>query len=100
MTIPVVHTAEFLIFAVRVTPRAGRTSIAGVRGDALAVRVAAAPVDGAANDALLAFLAQTFDRPRRDVQIVSGHSSRDKKVMIAGLTETEFDARLNVILSA
>lgn len=88
------------MFAVRVVPRAGRTAIAGVRGDALAIRLAAAPVDGAANDALITFLAQTFDRPRRDVTIVSGHTSRDKRVAIAGLTEAEFNARLDDILNA
>ena len=81
-------------------PRAGRTTIAGVRGNALAIRLAAAPVDGAANEALIAFLADTFDHPRRDITIVSGHTSRDKRVAIAGLTEAEFDARLNDILSA
>lgn len=83
----------------RVTPRAGRTSIAGVRGSALAIRLAAAPVDGAANEALIAFLADTFDRPRRDITIVSGHASRDKRVAIAGLTESQFTERLNDILS-
>jgi uncharacterized protein (TIGR00251 family) len=88
------------MFAVRVVPRAGRTAIAGVRGDALAIRLAAAPVDGAANVALITFLAETFSRPRRDVTIVSGHTSRDKRVAIAGLTEAEFDARLNDILNA
>ena len=81
-------------------PRAGRTTIAGIRGNALAIRLAAAPVDGAANEALIAFLADTFDRPRRDITIVSGHTSRDKRVAIAGLTEDEFDARLNDILNA
>lgn len=91
--------ASGLAFAVRVTPRAGRTSIAGVRGSALAIRLAAAPVDGAANEALIAFLADTFDRPRRDITIVSGHTSRDKRVAIAGLTESQFTERLNDILS-
>ena len=66
----------------------------------MAIRLAAAPVDGAANEALIAFLADTFDRPRRDITIVSGHTSRDKRVAIAGLTEAEFDARLNDILNA
>jgi uncharacterized protein (TIGR00251 family) len=73
--------------------------IAGVRGNALAVRLAVAPVDGAANDALIAFLAETFDRPRRDITIVAGSTSRDKRVAIAGLTESQFVERLNDILS-
>jgi uncharacterized protein len=97
--IPVVSGPSGLTFAVRVTPRAGRTLIAGVRGNALAVRLAAAPVDGAANDALIAFLAETFDRPRRDITIVAGSTSRDKRVAIAGLTESQFVERLNDILS-
>lgn len=71
-----------------------------MRGDALAIRLAAAPVDGAANDALIAFLAEIFDRPRRDITIVSGHTSRDKRLAISGLTEAQFAARLNDILSA
>ena len=97
--IPVLSGPSGLTFAVRVTPRAGRTTLAGVRGNALAIRLAAAPVDGAANEALIAFLADTFDRPRRDVTIVSGHTSRDKRVAIAGLTASQFAQRLNDILS-
>jgi uncharacterized protein len=98
--IPVFSGPSGLAFAVRITPRAGRTTIAGVRGEALAIRLAAAPVEGAANDALIAFLAETFDRPRRDITIASGLRSRDKRVAIAGLTEAEFEARLNDILTA
>ena len=66
----------------------------------MAIRLAAAPVEGAANDALIAFLAETFDRPRRDITIASGLRSRDKRVAIACLTEAEFEARLNDILTA
>jgi uncharacterized protein len=98
--IPVFPGRSGLTFAIRVIPRAGRTTIAGVRGNALAIRLAAAPVDGAANDALIAFLAETFDRPRRDITIISGYTSRDKRVAIAGLTESQFAERLNDILSA
>jgi hypothetical protein len=86
-------------FAVRVIPRAGRSGVAGVRGDALVVRIAAAPVEGAANDALVAVLARAFDCPRRDVRIVSGHASRDKRVAIAGVTHESVGRRLSAILS-
>jgi len=89
-----------LTFAVRVTPRAGRTAIAGARANALAVRLAAAPVDGAANDALIGLLAETFARRRRDITILSGHTSREKRVAIAHLTESQFEACLNDILDA
>lgn len=86
--------------AVRVVPRAGRSAIAGVRGEALLVRLAAAPVDGAANDALIAFLAEVFTRPRRDITLVSGHASRDKRIAIAGLSKAQVAARLDDILSS
>ena len=100
MTVPLAPGAAGIVMAVRVVPRAGRTAIAGIRGDALLVRLAAAPVDGAANDALVAFLADTFDRPRRDITLIAGHASRDKRVAIAGLSQAQVAARLDVILSA
>jgi uncharacterized protein (TIGR00251 family) len=87
-------------FAVRVIPRAGRTGVAGTRGDALVVRLAAPPVEGAANDALVEFLARAFDRPRREVRIVSGQSSRDKRVAIGGLAEAAVARGLSAILAA
>jgi uncharacterized protein len=88
-----------LTFAVRVVPRAGRTAVAGVRGDAMLVRLAAPPVDGAANNALVAFIAELFGRPTRDITLVSGHASRSKRIAISGLTEDQVSARLGAILS-
>ena len=88
------------VFAVRVVPRAGRTGLAGTRGDALLVRLAAAPVDGAANDALIAFLSTIFDRPKRDITLVSGHTSRNKRVAVAGLGAAEISIRLDALLKS
>ncbi len=88
------------ILQVRVTPRAGRTALAGMRGEALLVRLAAAPVDGAANDALIAFLAGLLDIPKRDVTIVAGERGRDKRVAIAGLTPDQLQQKLSAILTA
>jgi uncharacterized protein (TIGR00251 family) len=85
---------------IRVIPRAGRTAVAGMRGDALLVRLAAAPVDGAANDALIAFLSELFERPKRDITIVSGQKSRDKRVRVAGLTARDLESKLSGILPA
>jgi len=56
-----------------------------MRGAAILVRLAAPPVDGAANDALIAFLSAALDIPRRQITIVSGERSRDKRVRIAGI---------------
>jgi uncharacterized protein (TIGR00251 family) len=83
---------------VRVTPRAGRTSIAGVRGDVLLVKLAAAPVDGAANDALVALLSDAFELSRRNITIVAGARSRTKRVEFGGTSTAAMDARLAAIL--
>ena len=68
-------------------PRASKTELAGIHGDALKIRLSAPPVDGAANDALVEFLAETFAVPRRNVRLVSGESSRSKIVEIEGINE-------------
>jgi uncharacterized protein len=72
-------------FAVRVQPRASRSEIAGTYGDALKVRLQAPPVDGAANAALVDFLADSLGVPRRAVRIVAGMSSRSKVVEVDGV---------------
>ena len=66
-------------------PRAGRSGFGGLRDGALVVRLAAAPVDGAANDELIALLARTLKIPKRDITLVSGERSRSKRVRIAGI---------------
>ena len=71
---------------VRVIPRARKTECAGFRDDVLVVRVAAPPVEGAANDALIAFFSSAFHVPRRAVQILSGDRGRRKRVAIDGVT--------------
>ena len=67
---------------IRVVPRASKSGIAGTRGGALLVRLQSAPVEGAANEELIALLAQTFGVPRRDVAIVAGEHSKLKRVVI------------------
>ena len=96
--IPLTETAAGVSFSVRVIPRAGRTGIAGIRGDVLLVRLAAAPGDGAANDALVSSLADVFCRPRRDVSITAGQRSRIKVFTIAGLNAAQVAGKLLAIL--
>lgn len=72
-------------FPVRVQPRASRTELAGTQQGALKVRLQAPPVDGAANEALVDFLAESLGVPRRTVRIVSGASSRTKVVEVTGI---------------
>jgi uncharacterized protein len=85
-----------VILSVRVTPRAGRTAIAGVRDGVVQIKLAAAPVAGAANDALIDLLASTLRIPRRSIRIASGERSRTKTVEIAGLSDDEVSRRLSV----
>jgi uncharacterized protein (TIGR00251 family) len=87
------------LLSVRVTPRAGRTGIAGVRDDQLVVRLAAAPVDGAANDALIEALAAALRVPRRDVTIVAGERGRSKRLLVAGRTAGWVEAALAPLLA-
>jgi uncharacterized protein len=79
---------------VRVIPRAKKTACAGFRDDALVIRVAAPPVEGAANAALVEFLSSTLDVPRRAVRILSGDRGRHKRVAIDGVTRAQVDAAL------
>jgi uncharacterized protein len=80
----------------RVIPRARRTEISGRRGDAILVRLAAPPVDGAANDALIAFLAERLEIPRRQIALARGATTRDKTVAIDGLSPAEIARRLGI----
>ena len=79
---------------IRVIPRAKKNACGGMRDGALLVRLAAPPRDGAANDALVAFLSELLDIPRRAVRIVSGDRNRRKRVAIDGLTAEDIQKRL------
>ncbi len=72
-------------FPVRVPPRASGTEVAGTQQGALKVRLQAPPVDGAANEALVDFLAESLGVPRRQVRIVSGATARTKVVEVTGV---------------
>lgn len=73
-----------LVFAVRVVPRASKTAVAGEHDGALKVRVAAPPVEGAANAELMRFLAKQLGVAARAVEIVGGQTSKTKVVRVVG----------------
>jgi uncharacterized protein (TIGR00251 family) len=82
-----------LVFRVQVVPRSSRSEVVGEHNSALRVRLAAPPVDGAANDELIHVLAKTFKVSRSAVKILSGHSSRLKQVSIEGVTESVLELK-------
>jgi len=77
---------------VLVQPRASRSRVVGEHGGYLKVQLAAPPVDGAANAALLELLADLLGVPRRQVSLVSGESSRRKRVRAAGVDAPRAEA--------
>jgi uncharacterized protein (TIGR00251 family) len=79
---------------IRVIPRARRSGIEGVRGEALLVRLTAAPVDDQANAALIELLAKHLDLPKSSVVLVSGARSRSKTVRVTGLSADTIRTRL------
>ena len=88
------ETSGGVSFPVRVQPRAKRTMIAGTVGDAVKFALAAPPVDGKANEALIRFFAELFEVPRSAVEIVSGGTSRNKVVRVAGVSADLIRSRL------
>jgi uncharacterized protein len=79
-------TAAGIEIDVRVVPRSKKTALGPTREGAVVVRVTAPPVDNAANDALIEFLSDLLDVPRRAVHIVSGERGREKRVAIDGVS--------------
>ncbi len=80
-------------FTVRLTPRGGATRIDGVADGVLRVRVAASPVEGAANAALVRLLADELDVPRTDVRLVAGVTGRLKRIVVDGLGQERVSER-------
>jgi uncharacterized protein len=79
----------------RVVPGGKRDAVVGRHGDGWKVRVAAQPERGAANRALVRFLANTLALPERSVEVVSGQGARDKIVEVRGLAAPVADGRLS-----
>ena len=90
------HTPRFIqddkhgvVLTVHVQPKAAHTACVGTYGEALKIRIAAPPVEGAANRELVRFLAEALSLPRGAVHIESGEGSRHKRVRLEGTTAAE-----------
>lgn len=81
-------------FAVKVVPRASKSQIVGTEGDALKIRLNAPPVEGKANDALRAFLADVLGVRRAQIEIVMGQTARRKVVRVRGVSAQEIERKL------
>ena len=83
-----------VLLTLHVQPGAKNTEVAGEHGAALKIRLAAPPVDGKANACLIAFLADRLGVARAAISLLSGESSRAKRVPVSGVTDAEARARL------
>jgi hypothetical protein len=72
-----------VVLTLQIQPRASKNEICGVQGNALKIRLTSPPVEGAANKLCREFLADLFDVPKSAVEIISGETSRHKRVRIA-----------------
>ena len=82
-----------ITFDIRVVPRASRSEIVGTHDNALKIRIAAPPVNGAVNAALIKFLAKQFGVSKSDIEIVGGETSKNKRIKIANLSQSSFEEK-------
>jgi uncharacterized protein (TIGR00251 family) len=88
--------AAAVTLSVRIQPRASKNELLRREGGGLKIRLTAPPVDGAANEALIRFLADTLVVSKSQVEIISGHTSRDKIVRISGVAGVDAESLLNI----
>ena len=97
MNPPIVQGAkDGAVLTIHVQPNASKTECVGIHGEALKIRVAAPPVDGAANEEVIRFLARRLSIPRTSVRIQSGANGRHKRVLVKGLSALQIHTRLNL----
>ncbi|MBO5775023.1 MAG: DUF167 domain-containing protein [Kiritimatiellae bacterium] len=90
------QSPEGAILVVRAAPRSSKSGIDGLFGDALRVRIRCAPVDGKANKELIETLADVFSLPKSKVKLVGGTTSKNKRVLLEGLSVEEARKAINV----
>jgi len=97
-SLKITQTPDGIIFQVKAVPAGSKTSIEGIYGDMLKVKLSAVPEKGKANEALLEFLAERLGVKRKFVKIVSGQTSKVKQVAIERMSQQEFLDRLKAVL--
>jgi uncharacterized protein (TIGR00251 family) len=81
--------ADSVTLSVRIQPRASKNEIITMENGGLKIRLTSPPVDGAANEALVKFLSDVLSIAKSRVEIVSGHTAREKIVRITGMSEAD-----------
>lgn len=92
---PSKQTSGSVTIAVRIQPRASKNAIMRMEDGSLKIRLTAPPVDGAANEALIAYISKALGVSKSSVEIVSGHTTREKRIRISGINEEAVDQLLN-----
>ncbi len=85
------ETTNAVTFSIRVIPRGSRSEIVGEHDGALKVKLASPPVNGAANAELIKLFAENFGVSKSDIEIVSGETSKNKRIKINNLSKSKFD---------
>ena len=85
-----------VIIPVKAVPRASRTEIGSVVGGEVQIRVTAAPVEGASNAAIIEILSKVLHISKSQVEIISGHTARHKRIRVSGLTEDQIRTALGI----
>lgn len=88
------ETKEGVILHVRVSPNAAQSKIIGLYENALKISLQAPPVDGAANQELIRFLANMFGFPKSQIKIIRGETSRTKQILFHGIHHNDIDAKI------
>ena len=96
MTIRITPTASGVSLEVQVQPRSSRNQVVGEQDGRLKIKLTAPPVEGEANQALINYLAQILDIPRKNIKLLKGESSRHKLIEISGLNEQQLGEKLSI----
>lgn len=91
---PIQESPQGVILNLYIQPKASKNKVVGRHGDAIKLQITAPPVDGEANEAVIKFLAQTIEVPRSQVEILSGHQGRRKRVLIKGINSANLPESL------
>ena len=86
------ETADGVVINVKAQPRSSRSGIDGLAGDAVKVRIRSAPVDGKANKELVETIADAFDLPKSRVEFRSGETSKQKRILLRGISAANVES--------